>query len=168
MQRISADWEGNSRKKHLGVADEGEYFYIQPSFDKNPEIMIEIPVISDTLSPQELESLLLSENGMDDNFSFKILEEEEGHKDTAVVVSFIAGALPLMGVLVAQIVNILLKVHEKQADQKMNKIVIKGKSGRTIEIPVNSTNEEIEKYLALAKRIDDEEESIKYIATISK
>ena len=49
----------------------------------------------------------------------------------------------------------------------MNKIVIKGKSGRTIEIPVDATDEEIEKYLALVKRLDEEEESIKYIATIS-
>ena len=37
--------------------------------------MIEIPVISDNLSPEELKSLLLSEKGREDRFSLKIEEE---------------------------------------------------------------------------------------------
>ncbi len=128
--------------------------------------MIEIPIISDTLSPEELKTLMLSEKRKEDDFSLKIEGEKEGHKDTSIVVAFIAGALPLMGVLVSQVVTVLLKALDKQEDKKMNKIVIKGKSGRSIEIPVHSTDEEIEKYIALAKKLD-EEEAIKYIAAIS-
>ena len=126
-----------------------------------------IPILSDQLSAAELETLMQAELEKDAPFKIKVEEEKEGHKDTATLVALISGGLPLIGVVIAQIVTILLKIYELNRQKADNKIVIKGKNGRSIEFPADASEEDIEKYIALAVKLEEEEGGIKYIATVN-
>lgn len=130
--------------------------------------MEQIPILSEKLSAAELKTLLQAE--MDDGGSFSLIikELEGGYRaDPATLVALISGGAALIGVVIAKLVEMFLKVYEKNQDRKNMKVVIKGKSGRSIEMPLNATDEQIEKFLTLAKKLDEEEpDGIKYIATI--
>lgn len=128
--------------------------------------MRQIPILSDQLSASELKTRMKTEMGAEVSFELKLEEEKAGYKDTATLVALISGGLSLIGVVITQIVTILLKIREIKGEKANSKIVVKGKSGRSIEFPADASEEEIEKYIALAVKMDEEDGGLKYIATV--
>lgn len=122
--------------------------------------MNKIYFTTNMMSSKELHESIIAKNLIqDDNIKFDIQDHpipSRGALDPTALVALITGISAVATVLIQG----LLKVFEKKA----GKIVLQGKAGNKIEIPLGLSFNEAEEYIELAKKLDD----IEYIHIIGR
>lgn len=97
---------------------------------------------------EEIESLNINS---DIKFELQVNKNKRG-LDVTVLVALITAFAATFGILIES----LIRAYLKRKDGENAIISIKGKNGREIKFPVKSTEEDIKKYIDLAKELEVE------------
>jgi hypothetical protein len=120
-------------------------------FPEGGEAPIEVSLFAEGIPPDILKSRLEDQFARVDGLTFKLgaAAREFRTLEPPVLVALVGAGGTVLGAMIAGLLSL-------QAQRGGRKVVIRGRSGRTIELPADTPKELIDEYLQKAREIDIE------------
>ncbi len=116
-------------------------------------------IFSEDHSAKEMEALMKAEKSAQAEWELAVEEEPEGTRslDPTVLVALVGGGATVLSAVVTGVVNSILTIYKNKAERSKRQIVLKGKNGRELSIPADTTAEKIQEYMKLLKELEIDE-----------